>query len=128
MDDITRTKALKLARKKFGERATLRYRARFHFTTKEREQMIALRAALVKPELRRLADWPDDATVGEYKRALEEYTAARAAWKRKDDRLCSLLVNRPFEVLVNEGWAMVVKGTGDSWREALAKAGIEVGE
>jgi len=130
---MTTAQALKLAREKWGRRAEVRDGGkRFRDGTKrptatERAQMQAELPAhrAAKPPRPDVATFGDERTIAEYREALAVWDRACRGWKEREEYLRgNLLASRRFAVgsIMEVLGAFHVRGEGDTWEEAFAKA------
>jgi hypothetical protein len=127
---MTEKQALKLAQAKWGKRAHVRA-SRFPSSADARERASARLKVhrATEPKLPPLSEWPADATIGEYRAAIAHHNVAFRAWRDERDRLTGDALHYCFRVGKIEsilGGAFNVLGQGDTWEEALQKAGIEI--
>lgn len=127
--------ALKLAQAKYGKDAWVRdnglsYRdgelrpIDAEDRAKLRDRLAACKAA--EPRMKPLAEWPDETPLGEYKAAKAATEKAWKKWRKQREVLEGKCFSSRFEVgdVSRSGLSFVyVMGSGDTWEEALRKAG-----
>jgi hypothetical protein len=80
----------------------------------------------VKPTFAELEQWPRDKTVGDYLDARAAFRAKLAEWKEREGQLMRDANYQAYRVLTCGKLFATVVGEGDSWEDALSKAGVEV--
>lgn len=133
---MTKAKALKLAREKWGkDRAFvrdygewLRDGSRRPASDEERAaakvEFLALKES--EPKFLPLADWPADTPLGEYRATLSAFKKAHMEWRTRKDWVQGLQWCHRYDVGTYSSIFTETKGSGDSWEQALEKAGILV--
>ncbi len=76
-----------------------------------------------EPTFTPLADWPADTPLGVYRDALTKYNAEKKAWRERKDLCQGLSWFTRYSVGTQHGIFSESKGHGDSWEDALRKAG-----
>ena len=115
---MTREQASKAAAKRWGKRAM--WRVEEKSSSPERRESARAEAAELKAKA--------DALSAEIKRRLDaldwltEMNAERLRLRKAADRAGWGAMHYKFTVGENVGYAFVVKGQGDTWEEAFAKA------
>lgn len=116
--------ALQEAVRRWGARGAVRDAGAARATTPESRAAahLELRAHIAtEPKFTKLADWPETATVGEYRSALREHNLKHLAWKERRSELWRQTYNRRYAVgVISLGFE--IKGEGDTWDEAFANA------
>lgn len=124
--------ALKAARAMFGDEAFVQYDRRELWQgealPRTAEERAAYRAEYLRlkdnePKFTPLADWPADTPLGVYRDALARYNAEKAAWRSRSELCRGLSYHFRYSVGTRRDIFSETKGHGDSWEEALAKAG-----
>jgi hypothetical protein len=125
---MTRKKALELAQAKYGRQQAFVRDTRHEWSETDRQRSRAALQALRarEPKFRPLEEWPADATVAEYRDALARFKADRKAWQAQCDSLLVESLRYRYSVGAASGAFGMIHGQGDSWEEALTKAGVAV--
>lgn len=130
---ITKAKALKAARAKWGSEAFVRDSGEWLRDGSRRpasdEERAAAKAEFLalkdsEPKFLPLSQWPADTPLGEYRTALFAFNAARAEWRTRKDWVQGLQYCHRYEVGTRSGIFSTIKGAGDTWEQAMEKAGI----
>jgi hypothetical protein len=128
MKKLTKARALTIARRKWGKRAIVDDRGRRHGPSSPEQREVASAALKLhreqKPVFLPLDEWDGNELIGEYRRALAAHNAAYRVWKQREDELRSTATYYRYQVGSDNGWAFYVQGSGDTWEEALTKAGV----
>lgn len=90
-------------------------------SSKERDRLLG-----IKPTFVPMNDWPAETTLGEYREALRVHNFALSIWRKGHDDASWRASYYRYKVGTAGKLFFTVKGSGDSWRQALAAAGISV--
>jgi hypothetical protein len=125
---LTQKRALELATKTFGKTAAVQERPE-HTSEEGRRWASAERKRFPKPVAPDINAWPEDATVGDFRKAVAKHRKEFAKWKKRDEELmvqalryrCCIYVLRDVGGMTFS----TLKGEGDTWEAALEKAGVK---
>lgn len=128
MAKLTKPKALALARVKLGKGAYLQDSGRKFGPSSEALRQAAQKAlaelVAQEPKINQLKDWPRNTPLGEYHDAVIAHRKAWNEWKWRKDKLFSQTFYQRYDVGKSDGMFNWIKGSGDTWEEALQKAGV----
>jgi hypothetical protein len=79
-----------------------------------------------EPKFLPLAEWPGDTPLHEYRTALSAFKAAHMEWRTRSEWVRGLQYCRRYDVGTVGGVFTETKGSGDTWEQALEKAGVLV--
>jgi hypothetical protein len=124
---ITKAQALALAHKKFGKRAMIRDS---RHPTSEAGRIAAMAKLRehrehkpTMPKVDNTEAIPDSMTMGEYRQRLYQYRREYKEWSAVEDLLQNEAYHKRYAVGKDEGFTFWVRGSGDTWAEALRAAG-----
>lgn len=131
MRKLSKAKALELCQMAWGKNAAIEDMSAARAGTPESraeasEQLKKLRGGKKEwPGLQNTVAFPDTMSLGEYRKALKDFNAAAAVWRAMESDAVSRAMRMRYKVgTVMGGFAFHIKGSGDTWEEALTKAGV----
>lgn len=124
---MTRARALKLAKKKFGAKAYVEDRGtKFDYSDAVRAESLAKANAIGErvPMIPETVDFPDDATIGDYRNARAHVVALRDDWRLLRHRAFA----KRYVVGYVSGIGRFIQGEGRTLEDALRAANVGLPE